>query len=164
MLVEIIEDYQRAQARQFERPDDDLRFFTDGLRVMFRWLGAHPREVRLMNWARLQGWVIVPDSAAELNALVQHRFEAAQRHGLVRTDVDVFVALTMIDAMFKGYWSQRAGYEHDPELEPEHGPPEDAMGPESFLAQCLRVLLDGLLTPSAAERARVLLEREPEPS
>ncbi|MEM9456906.1 MAG: TetR/AcrR family transcriptional regulator [Myxococcota bacterium] len=149
IIRDLIEDYAVAQSEQWDRSDDDVAFFTEGLRVMFYWVGSDPLRIRLMTWARLEGRVVVPESAMRLTAIVQQRFVAAQRHGILRADIDLEAALWLADVLFKGYWERRETY--------TSADAADTADDERFFAMAMRTFIDGLMTPQAGQRARELL-------
>lgn len=151
VLEAVVADYVEAQSDQWKRPMDDLGFWTVGLTVLFRWLGEHPDITRLMMWARLEGRDTANKGMRAVFDWVRQRFEHARRAGVLRDDVDVNMALIMIDALFKGFWDRHSGYNSYPAAEQELS--------ERFLSQSLRILLVGLLTPKAANKAMALLER-----
>lgn len=145
VLLEAVEEYDASQAAQWELPDGDLRFLTDGLVVLFRWLGEHPDLMRLSTWARLEGRVTIGERTLVVYQRVKARLEAAKVAGIVRRGVDMEIAIVMIDALFKGYWDRQSLF---------GAYPMDTEGMnERFLAQSIEMLLIGLLTPEAADVA-----------
>lgn len=145
VLVAAVEEYDASQAAQWELPAGDLRFLTDGLIVLFRWLGDHPDLMRLSTWARLEGRATIGDRTLVVYRRVMERLEAAQKAGVVRRGVDLEITIVMIDALFKGYWDRRslfAAY-----------PMNNERFDDRFLAQSIEALLIGLLTRDAANIA-----------
>ena len=142
-------DYEASQASQFALPSGDLRFFTSGLPVLFRWLGANQETLRLSAWARLQGYAVNTSNMRRVIEIVRARLVEAQGAGLLRSDVDIDATMVMIDAMLKGYWDRRESlgyYSVDPDVLDER-----------YLRQSLQTLLRGLLTEDAAARALATL-------
>ncbi|MEM6788236.1 MAG: helix-turn-helix domain-containing protein [Myxococcota bacterium] len=150
-VAELIAEYEVVQDAQWKRAPDDVGFFTEGLTVLFAWMGQDADQIRFMTWARLEGRFSAPPSALALTERVRERAVAAQAHGVLRADVDVDTAMVVIDALFKGYWQQEAFY---PAIYPR-----EALR-EGFLRLSLRLLLEGILTPEALERARPYWEDE----
>lgn len=153
LFDEVVDDaiaqYDELQNEQWQLPMGDLRFWTAGLTVLFRWLGEHQELLRLGTWARLEGRARYREGAVEVFARVRRRLAFAQKSGVLREDVDVDVAIVMIDALFKGYWDRRALLEQYP-VDPDGF---DAR----FLDQSLRTLLLGMLCEEAADEALRLL-------
>ncbi|MEM7408466.1 MAG: TetR family transcriptional regulator [Pseudomonadota bacterium] len=144
-----VQDYDAIQSEQWQRSSDDLRFWTVGLVVLFRWLGQHADLLRLGAWARLEGKDRYGRGYAAVFDRVRGRLESGQAAGIIRQDVDIDATLLLIDAMFKGFWERHALYAA------EHANPSELE--RRFLAQALRTLLDGLLAPEAAAAARATL-------
>lgn len=106
VLDDAVQDYERAQADQWSLDELDPRGLTVGLAVMFDWIGSHPRVLRLMAWARLEGKIVPRSSQKALVDRVFKRFAAAQLAGILRPELDVLQTMMMIDLMFKGYWER----------------------------------------------------------
>ncbi len=138
-------EYEQVQAAQWALPPGDLRFFTTGLVVLFRWLGEQPHGLRLAAWARLEGQPGVVGLALPVYRRVRAQLLAARSRGLVRPDVDVDGAILMIDAMFKGFWDRRAEYAGYPIA--------DEALPERMLRTAVETLLRGLLQPDVHDEA-----------
>ncbi|MEM6274365.1 MAG: helix-turn-helix domain-containing protein [Myxococcota bacterium] len=138
VLQRAVTDYDAAQVDQWERGSDDVAFFTEGLRVLFWWLGENRKTMRLVMWARLEGRLVDVEGAKPLADKVFAKFADAQRLGIVRDDLDLRATLIVIDAMFKGFWDRSDDKETRavPELE------------KRVYRQSMDFLLRGLLTPA----------------
>ncbi len=152
VMERYIDEYIEAQSAQWSRDTDDIAFFTEGLAVLFAWMGADPQRTRLLRWARLEGRIQPTKAMIDLGATVTARFEAAQRHGILRADVPTWLAQMVIDATISGYWERREEYcQRSPDLEPEF----DAR----FLAVTMPMMIDTFFTPEAAAKAHAELAR-----
>lgn len=145
VLEDAVADYERAQQAQWERSMDDLRFFTEGLAVLFRWLGEQRDLMRLSAWARLEGRRSLYNSAVPIFERVRARLQHAHEGGILRPDVDIDATMIMLEVIFKGYWDRREVIEQYPIS------CEDLDG--RYLNQTIRTLLCGLMTPEAATQA-----------
>lgn len=150
VLSESFVQYELAQAEQWERPMDDLAFFTVGMTVLFRWTGANRALLRLAEWSRLEGIRIDYAEGTDIWLRVLARLEAIRDAGHLREDVDLDVLMLQIDSLFKGYWDRREEHTLYP-LDP-------AGLDERYLRQCLRVFLRAALRPEAAETALASLD------
>lgn len=149
-LVRAVLDYDATQSERWSLPAGDIRFFTEGMPVLFRWLGEHRQSARLVSWGRLEGRLVQMEAFPEAQAIwhkVRQRFVDAQDRGIVRADVDPDVALVMIDALFKGYWDRAD---------------ELPNGRTTLAAEVFELafdtLLRGLLTPEAYAEARARMD------
>lgn len=107
VLDAAVRDYEQTQSDQWAMDTLDPRSLTIGLAVMFDWIGRHPRTLRLMTWARLEGKATPRASQKALVDRVFQRLTAAQEAGLMRPELDVLETMMMIDLLFKGYWERR---------------------------------------------------------
>lgn len=148
VLDSLVKDYDEVQATQWDLPMGDLRFLTQGLVVLFWWLGENPEAVRLSAWARLEGRVRYGERHMEVFGRVRKRLAFARESGILRADVDVEVIMMMVDSLFKGYWDRRELFEQYPI---QHQSLDGR-----YLAQTLQALIRGLFSPEAA---RVALEQ-----
>ncbi|MEL6338986.1 MAG: helix-turn-helix domain-containing protein [Myxococcota bacterium] len=139
VLQRAVTDYDVAQIDQWERSSDDVAFFTEGLRVLFWWLGENRKTMRLVMWARLEGRLVDVEGAQSLTDKVFAKFADAQRLGILRNDLDLHATLVVIDAMFKGFWDRFDDEEVRalPEIE------------KRVYRQSMDFLLRGLVTPTS---------------
>ena len=144
VLDDAVASYDRIQQAQWNRPLGDLAFFTEGLTVLFWWLGAQRETMRLTAWARLEGRDAVYASAVRIFERVQERLVHAREHGVLRSDVDIDAVIVMIEVLFKGYWDRREAIVEYP-IDPDD---LDAR----FLLQSVQALLRGVMTPEAVAR------------
>jgi len=147
VLEDALTGYVAAQAEQWELADGDLRFITRGMVVLFEWLGSSEEMIRLMTWARLEGYEHMSSLGQEIGARVKLHLEALGRRDMLLPGTDIDMVMAMIDAMFKGFWDRRSSYE-------EHYGAQELR----FLAQCARTIYFGLLTPEAAQLALEMFE------
>ncbi|MEM1416412.1 MAG: helix-turn-helix domain-containing protein [Myxococcota bacterium] len=138
VLERAVSAYEAAQAEQWARSPTDPAFFTEGLRVLFTWVGANPRLVRLARWGRLEGRLPMLPGGDALMLRVRQRFLDAQAAGLVRPGVSIDAALLVIDVLFKGFW-ERTG---DP------GPLDVAALADDYFALALEMVVGTLLAPA----------------
>jgi TetR/AcrR family transcriptional regulator len=145
VLERAVASFDEALAPQWPLPADQVEFFVRGLQVVFDWVGQRPELVRLVSWARLEGSWRMPESWVAAQQRVAERVREAQRAGVVRAELDVDVALLVIDNALKGYWDRRAEYL------------AAGLGGEDLDARyrrtALRMLLPALLEPEHHERA-----------
>ncbi len=149
VLDAAVADYEASQSEQWRRPMGDLQFFTTGLVVLFQWIGEKPELLRLMMWARLAERDPTSEPMRAMYGRVRERFEHAKQQGIIQADIDVDMAMLLIDAAFKGYWDRRPSYESYP------------VGFDTldrrYLEQTLRIVLRGMLTPGAFAEAEALM-------
>lgn len=136
VLDDAVQDYEQAQAELWELDALDPRNLTLGLSVMFDWIGAHPRVLRLMTWARLEGKVAPRKSQKALIERVYARFEAAKQAGILRANTDILMTMMAIDLLFKGYWGRNM-----PESEVYRS---QSSGPE-FRAQLIEFIIRAIV-------------------
>ena len=155
VLDHAFDQYEEAQAEQWELEPGDLRFATRGLVVLFWWMGDNMSLLRLGAWARLAGYEFERSRSDQIAERVRAQFEALKSKGVVRVDVDTDMALVMIDAMFRGFWERSRDF--------ASGLSEDieVLGVR-FLEQTLEVLFRGLFAPEAAQEALAQVELRPE--
>ncbi|MEM6926697.1 MAG: TetR family transcriptional regulator [Myxococcota bacterium] len=146
VVQRVVERYEVAQADQWERDGSDVRFFTEGIRTLFDFLGRHRQAVRLMWWARLEDRMPDVPRGHALDARVRQKFAQAKAAGVLRDDVSIEVALLMVDSVVRGFWDR---VDHMPVLR-EHAP--------GLVDGLLRALLVGLLSDRALDEARQVLD------
>lgn len=136
------EGYDRLQSAQWARDAGDVRFFTEGLRVLFNWYADQRTVNRLIAWARLEGRLQpLPESEALAEKVTRH-FRDAKEAAVLRDDVDVDATVLLIEAMYRGFWERAA---------------EDATAEglrDRVFEQSLDLLIRGMLTERAADQAR----------
>ena len=155
VLDATMSEYELAQADQWALPLGDLKFFSVGLTVLFRWLGEQREPMRLSSWARLEGWEVHNPAMLAVFEKVRERLRHAQDVGMLRPEVDVDIAILMIDALFKGFWDRHESYAIYPVNV------EDL--PERVLEQSVRLLLVGLLVPEVAEQVLAQVQAQGNP-
>lgn len=148
VLARATADFVEAQSAQWDRDPGDVRFFTEGIQVMFAVYGRQREIVRLLLWARLEGRLPEPGATAAIEARIQQKFVDAKAAGLLREEVEVTVARLMIDAVTRNFWDYA---ELMPALAAHAEPLTDAL---------LDTLLTGLLTAPALAEARAILAEE----
>ncbi|MEM9192026.1 MAG: TetR family transcriptional regulator [Myxococcota bacterium] len=150
VVARVVADYDAAQREQWDRDPGDVRFFTEGLAVLFAFLGRHRKVARLMWWARLEGRLPrVPESDA-MDAKIRGKFVDAKEAGVLRPDVDIEVALLLIDGVTRGFWDR---VDERPALREHSGP---------LTRGLTEVMLAGLLSEAAMNEARPLLREQDE--
>ncbi len=152
VLAASVENYQQAQTLQWDRPIGDLRFFTEGLHVLFRWLGDHPRILELGQWARLENVSTRPQMTQVLDH-VRAQIDHIRQEGGMRTGVDTDVLVILIDASFKGYWDRRATLD-------AYGIDLDDLD-ERYSRIAIETLLRGVLQGAHLDHALKLLDAPP---
>ncbi|MEN0067503.1 MAG: TetR/AcrR family transcriptional regulator [Myxococcota bacterium] len=146
------ERYDDVLAAHWAREPSDVRFFTQGLRTFFDWLGEHLLEGRLESWARLQGCLPQLSETTEMMAKLRQRFVDAQRAGVIKPQIDVDATLLVVNSLFKGFWERADDF-----------PDIDRAGSRVF-RQALDFLLPGMLTDRALREALEDLATDPPPS
>lgn len=150
VLQRAAEDLVESQAAQWQRVPTDVRFFTEGLRVVFEWMGRQQKVARIFLWVQLEGRAPPPGPESEvLVARVREKFLDAQRAGVLRSDVNVDMALLVVDAVFRGFWNRALEFPNIDQLA------------EPYLRESLEVLLRGLFTDAALAEAMALLDASP---
>lgn len=139
--------YDELQHEQWGRAPDDVRFFTEGLRVLFSFVGEQREIRRLFRWAQLEGRLPDLPDAGEVDAKVFAKFAAAQNAGILRSDLPVTVALLLIDGTVVGFWDRIESY------------PESFGDPDPLVNGLIDALLQAMLSPDSLAQARTLLER-----
>lgn len=131
---------------------DHLAFVLTGLRSLIHATIDDPALLRLVTWARLANRSPFTRGAAEFWHRLLARFEAAQRAGIVRDDLDATALVVVIDAAVKGLGERLPSYSAATiQL-------DDTNAPSSRLPDALyAVLLHGILTPAALQTARTHL-------
>ena len=150
VLTRVIAHYDAAQAEQWKRDPNDIRFFTEGISVFSAFIGQHRATVRLFWWARLERrFPRVPEAEA-VDAKIRQRFLEAQKAGLLRPELDVDVARLLVDGAIRGFW----------DLADENS----ALRAEAprLTRELINALLPSLLTDAALAEARARLEEREE--
>lgn len=147
------------QAAAFADDRDDLDFVLEGLHTLIHATLDDPALLRLITWARLSGRSPFTRGAAAYWQQLVARFEAAQRSGILRTDLDASSLVIVLDAAVKGFGERLPGYAS---VGARLG---GASSPRIVLPEALfAVLLQGVLTPAALRTARRrLARRRPRP-
>ncbi|MEM9860051.1 MAG: helix-turn-helix domain-containing protein [Myxococcota bacterium] len=102
----LLDDYTERQASQWARPLGDLRFFSEGLPILFDWLGENADTLRFAAWARLEGVRLAP-SGEHIAQAVRAHIDHHRTTGALRSNVDTDTLMFLIEASFKGYWDRR---------------------------------------------------------
>lgn len=152
VLEDAAMDYERAQQGPFSMPEGDIRFLSEGLVVLFRWLGEHPEMMRLSAWARMEGRMPPGTHAASVYERVRERMDAAIAAGVIRDGIDVDMLIAMIDAAFKGFWDRLGVYRGYPLRQGTAGLAE------RYLQQSMSILFHGVLTSAVLPSALVAME------
>lgn len=110
VLAFAVVSYEAALADQWDRPAGELGFFVDGVVALFDWMRHRPALSRLMMWARLEDMAVDMPGADVLQARVMAHFEAGVTRGVLRAGTEAHIAMTIVDALIKGYWERHALY------------------------------------------------------
>ncbi len=145
VLTRVVLEYDAAQAEQWSRAPNDVRFFTEGISVLSSFIGAHRSTARLMWWARLEGRLPKFPAGEAVGAKVRERFVAAQNAGIIRPELDIDVALLLVDGAIRGFWDRA---DDNPALR-DHAP--------LLTSKLIDAMLPALLTETALAEARALL-------
>ncbi|MEM1029800.1 MAG: TetR/AcrR family transcriptional regulator [Myxococcota bacterium] len=137
--------YDLAQRDQWNRAPDDVRFFVEGLRILFAFVGQQRRLRHLMRWAQLEGRLPELPDGSHIDTKIVRGFRAAQAAGILRADIDVEVALLLIDGAVHGFWDRT-------ETHPERFGDAPRLI-EGLIEACLRAIL----SPTAWTEAQSLL-------
>lgn len=164
VLERSVADYEVAQAEQFARELNDPEFFVVGLLVLFRWLKDQGEVMRLAQWARLEGRWPSPDGTMEIWRQLQARAGTLMARGVLREDLDIDSALVMVDALTKGYWDRRAGYEKLYEAMDEDPNALDRICERTFLVSMVRAFFTPEHQPAAEARLDELLKERAQPA
>ena len=151
VLTRVVLEYDAAQAQQWKRAPNDVRFFIDGISVLSEFIGRHRATARLMGWARLEGRLPKLPEGAAVNAKVRQRFVAAKEASALCPELDVDVARLLVDGVIRGFWARA---DDDPVLR-AHAP--------GITRALIDAMLPSLLTDAALKNARALLAAQERP-
>ncbi|MEN0062906.1 MAG: TetR/AcrR family transcriptional regulator [Myxococcota bacterium] len=147
VVIRVLERYEAAQFDQWNRDGSDVRFFTQGIRTLFEFLGRHRRVARLMRWASLEGRLPEIPQGNELDARVREKFVGAQQAGVLHPNVSVDAARLMIDAVTRGFWDRA---DQMPALKQQA---------DDIIDELLRCLLVSVLSEKALAEALEILDQ-----
>ncbi|MEM9408303.1 MAG: TetR/AcrR family transcriptional regulator [Acidobacteriota bacterium] len=110
VVQQAVVEYDALQKEQWTREPNDVRFFTEGLRVLFDFVGEQREVLRLARWAQLEDRLPALPGSGEVDAKIFAKFVAAQRAGVLRADVEVDALLLLIDGAIVGFWDRVEGH------------------------------------------------------
>lgn len=140
VVARSVDEYDEVQQPRWAMPRGDVRFFVEGLAVLFRWLGDNQQMLRLMTWARLEGRAQVSEGNRRIYQKVRDRLTAAQQLGVVRPEADIDMVLVLLDVALKGYWERHRAL---------HGYSDGVDFTDRYFAELMRVVMQSTLTAAA---------------
>jgi len=147
VITRAFADYVARQKSQWERSPDDVRFFTEGIAVLFAYVGEQRELIRLFRWAQLEGrFPELPDSS-DIDAKIYAKFVEAQQAGVLRANIKIQVAMLLIDGTVHGFWNRLDGY------------PDLLSDTDAIIEDLIDALLTSILSDEALAEARALRGR-----